>query len=328
MKTVLFAMLPDVVLLDVAGAAEAFRIANQQVPGSYELKFVAPASTVRSGVGLQLCKLQPLPRRIADETIVVVTGVIGSEIRFDTPAVQRLVQWLQSIVANSTMTLMCVCAGSVIAAKAGMLRGLECTTHHDHVDELARIEPTATVHANRIFVEDGRVLTSAGVTAGTDLTLYLIGQHLGHQVAAAVARQLVVYMRRSGNDPQLSPWLMHRNHIHPAVHRVQDAVTKDPAAEWSAAGLAAVAFMSERNLGRLFAEHAGCSPLDYVQRMRVALARELLANSKLDLERVAERAGFSSAHHLRRVWRRWEAQAPSAYKTGFSREAAGSENRI
>lgn len=314
MRTVLFTMLPDVVLLDVAGAAEAFRIANQQAPGSYELKFAAPTPTVQSGVGLELHRLLPLPRRIADGAIVVVTGVIGNEVRFDAPAVQQLMHWLKVAVANDTVTLMCVCAGSVIAAKAGVLRGLECTTHHDHVDELARIEPTATVHANRIFVEDGRVLTSAGVTAGTDLALYLIGQHLGHQVAAAVARQLVVYVRRSGSDPQLSPWLMHRNHIHPAVHRVQDAVTKDPSADWSAAQLAAVAFMSERNLGRLFAEHAGCSPLDYVQRMRVALARELLSNSKLDLERVAERAGFSSAHHLRRVWRRWESQAPNSHR--------------
>lgn len=315
MKSMLFAMLPDLVLLDVAGAAEAFRMANRQVPGSYDLQFVSPTPSVRSAVGLELHKLPPLPRRVPDNSIIVVTGVVGSEIRFDNDAVQRLMQWLRAVFENETVTLMCVCAGSVIAAKAGILRGLECTTHHDHIDELARIEPTATVHANRIFVEDGRVLTSAGVTAGTDLALHVIGQHLGHQVAAAVARQLVVYMRRSGTDPQLSPWLMHRNHIHPAVHRVQDAVTKDPSADWSADRLASVACMSERNLGRLFAEHAGCTPLDYVQRMRVALARELLSNSKLDLERVAERSGFSSAHHLRRVWRRWESLAPSTHRT-------------
>lgn len=312
MRPVLFAMLPDLVLLDVAGAAEAFRSANQRVPGSYGLRFVAPTASVRSGVGLELHRLEPLPRRLDDDSIVVVTGVVGDTVKFEEPAIQQLIHWLQAVVQNRSVTLMCVCAGSVIAAKAGLLRGLQCTTHHDHVDELARIEPTATVHANRIFVEDGRVLTSAGVTAGTDLALYVIGQHLGHQVAAAVARNLVVYMRRSGTDPQLSPWLAHRNHIHPAVHRVQDAVAKNPSAGWSAAQLASVACMSERNLGRLFAEHAGCSPLDYVQRMRVALARELLTNSKLDIERVAERSGFSSAHHLRRVWRRWESQAPSA----------------
>ncbi|HMN45275.1 MAG TPA: helix-turn-helix domain-containing protein [Povalibacter sp.] len=311
MRPVLFAMLPDLVLLDVAGAAEAFRIANQEVPGTYDLRFVAPTPGLRTGVGLELHKLPPLPKRVADESIVVITGVTGSAVRFDRPEIQQLIEWLKPVAANPAVTIMCVCAGSVIAAKAGVLRGRECTTHHEHIEELAAIEPTAVVHANRLFVEDGRLFTSAGVTAGTDLALHMIGQHLGHQVAASVARKLVVYMRRSGTDPQLSPWLMHRNHIHPAVHRVQDAVTKQPTADWSSQRLASVACMSERNLARLFAEHAACSPLDYVQRMRVALARDLLTNSSLDIERVAERAGFSSAHHLRRVWRRWESRAPS-----------------
>jgi transcriptional regulator GlxA family with amidase domain len=227
---------------------------------------------------------------------------------------QRVVEWLPTIMADESTRLMCVCAVSLIAAKAGLLQGRECTTHHDHIDELTMLDRTATVHANRIFVEDGRVFTSAGVTAGTDLALYVIGQQLGHQIAAAVARQLVVYMRRSGSDPQLSPWVMYRNHIHPAVHRAQDAVLKNPSAEWSSARLAKVAITSERNLARLFAEHAGCSPLDYVQRIRIALARELLSNSSLDLEHIAERAGFSSAHQLRRVWRRWETQSPVAHR--------------
>lgn len=314
MRAVLFAVLPDVVLLDVAGAAEAFRIANRLVPGSYDLQFIAPYASVRSAVGLHLNRLKPLPRRLPEDTIVVVTGLAGNEIRFDNAPTQRLLRWLDETVRDSGATLMCVCAGSVIAAKAGLLQGLQCTTHHDHIDELARVEPTAVIHANRIFVEDGKVLTSAGVTAGLDLSLYVIGQQLGNQVAAEVARTLVVYMRRAGGDPQLSPWLMHRNHIHPALHRVQDAINRDPAAQWTSRRLATVACMSSRNLARLFAEHASCSPLDYVQRMRVAVARELLANSRLDLERVAERAGFSSAHQLRRVWCRWESQSPSQHR--------------
>jgi transcriptional regulator GlxA family with amidase domain len=316
MKPVLFTLLPDLMLLDVAGAAEAFRIANQCCPDSYQLRFVAPTATVNTGVGLHLHKLSPLPRRVEDHSIVVVVGVVGAQIKFDSAPVKRLMDWLKRAMVNPTITLMCVCAGSVIAAKAGLLRGLQCTTHHAHIDELAQVEPTAIVHANRIFVEDGRVLTSAGVTAGTDLALYLIGQQLGHQVAVAIARTLVVYMRRAGSDPQLSPWLMHRNHIHPAVHRVQDAISKNPAGDWTARRLASVACMSSRNLARLFADHAQCSPLDYVQRIRVGLARELLSNSKLDLERVAERAGFSSAHQLRRVWRRWESTAPSSHRGG------------
>jgi transcriptional regulator GlxA family with amidase domain len=314
MTTVYFVILPDAVLLDIAGAAEAFRMAAQQRPGSYELKFVSPTPTARSGVGLELHKLAPLPTKLPKDALIVVTGIIGSKISLDTPHAQRLLEWLPVATSNESVRLMCVCAGSVMAAKAGLLRGRECTTHHEHIDELIALEPTATVHANRIFVEDGNVLTSAGVTAGTDLALHVIGQQLGHQVAAAVARQLVVYMRRSGSDPQLSPWVMHRNHIHPAVHRAQDAVLKDPSADWSSARLASIACTSERNLARLFAEHAGCSALDYVQRIRIALARELLTNSSLDVEHVAERAGFSSAHHLRRVWRRWESQPPVAHR--------------
>ena len=144
---------------------------------------------------------------------------------------KRVETWLAQMMRNDQSTLMCVCAGSLIAAHAGLLRGRECTTHHQHIDELAALEPSAKVHANRLFVEDGRILTSAGVTSGTDLALYMIGQQLGHRVAAAVARDLVVYMRRSATDPQLSPWVMHRNHIHPAVHRVQDAITRNPAAD-------------------------------------------------------------------------------------------------
>ncbi len=314
MRNVLFALLPQAVLLDVAGPAEAFRIANQQVPGSYALRFAGATRTLASGVGLQLGRLRPLPRRVANDTLIVVTGVVGRSLDLEAPAVRQLADWLRASMANESVTLMCVCAGSLVAGHAGLLTNLECTTHHAHVDELRRIDPRAHVHANRIFVEDGRVLTSAGVTAGIDLSLHIIGQHLGHRAAAAVARDLVVYMRRCGTDPAMSPWLEHRNHIHPVVHRVQDAISRNPAAQWRANRLAGIAHTSARNLARLFAQHAQCSPLDYVQRMRVALARELVTQSDLSLERVAEMSGFASAHQLRRVWRRWERAPPSLHR--------------
>jgi transcriptional regulator GlxA family with amidase domain len=311
MTEVLFALLPNTILLDVAGPAEAFRMANNFAPGSYSLRFVGSTRSVESGIGLQLSALGPLPRSVPDGSIIVIAGVVGRTLDLKAPAVERVAQWLRRSMQNDTVTLVCVCAGSVVAGKAGVLKGLECTTHHAHLEELKRVEPTAQVHGNRIFVEQGRVLSSAGVTAGIDLALHLIGKQLGHRVAASVARDLVVYMRRSGGDPALSPWVMHRNHIHPVVHRVQDAVSKNPAAHWPAARLADVAHTSARNLARLFSQHAQCSPLDYVQRLRVGLARELLTQSELPLERVAEMAGFSSSHQFRRVWRRWESMPPS-----------------
>ncbi len=313
MKDVLFAVLPGVVLLDLAGPAEAFRIADRKVPGSYRLRFIAAVDKVQSAIGLQLSALEPLPPTLDADAIVVLTGVSGKTVDLAEPSTASLIEWLQSGVA-SPASLVCVCAGSVIAGKAGFLSGKECTTHHSHIEELRSVAPQAHVHDNRIFVEDGRVMTSAGVTAGLDLALHVIAQDLGPRVCADVARDLVVYMRRAGTDPALSPWVLHRNHLHPAVHRVQDAVNRRPAAPWTSRDLSAVACTSARNLARLFSEHARCSPLDYVQLIRFAMAKELVTQSRLDIEHIAAKAGFRSAQQLRRVWARWESAPPSAFR--------------
>ncbi len=317
MKDVWFVVLPRLVLLDLAGPAEAFRIAGRKAGDGYKLHFVSPLRSVAAAIGLQIAELEPLPERLPAESIVVITGLSGAKIDLQDSATLRVISWLRSGATDPHM-LVCVCAGSVIAGKAGLLDGRECTTHHDHIDELRAVAPRARVLDNRIFVEDGPVLTSAGVTAGLDLALHVIGQQLGARVASEVARDLVVYLRRSGSDPALSPWVQHRNHLHPAVHRVQDAVMKRPAASWTANDLSAVACTSPRNLARLFAEHAHCSPLDYVQLIRFAFAKELVGQSRLDLEKIAARAGFRSAQHLRRVWARWEPRTPSEFRTFIS----------
>src|SRR5262249_47372402 len=154
--------------------------------------------------------------------------------------------------------------------------------------------PRANVLDNRLYVEDGNCCSSAGITTGVDLMLYLIGKVIGQFNAVAIARYLVVYLRRSGGDPQLSPWLEGRNHIHPAVHCVQDAIAADPTKSWSLSKLARMAGLSSRHLSRLFHEHVGMSFMEYSNRLRVDLARDLLSQTRLDMERVAERAGFSS----------------------------------
>jgi transcriptional regulator GlxA family with amidase domain len=313
MREVVFLLLPNVVLLDVAGSAEAFRCAERRVPGSYRLRFVSPQASVTAAAGLTLAALEPLPAALAPASILVLAGIGGPALDPAEGATRWAIEWLRSGAAARAQ-LLCVCTGSVLAAHAGLLAGRDCTTHHEHLEELKRAEPRARVHDNRIFVEDGMLATSAGVTAGLDLALHVIGAQLGAQVAAEVARDLVVYLRRAGSDPALSPWVMHRNHLHPAVHRVQDAVTRDPAARWDSAQLAAVACTGPRNLARLFAAHARCSPLDYVQLIRYAFARQLVTGTGLDLERVAVRAGFGSAQHLRRVWARWELRPPSGLR--------------
>ncbi|HEY3785679.1 MAG TPA: helix-turn-helix domain-containing protein [Steroidobacteraceae bacterium] len=317
LRDVFFVVLPNLVLLDLAGPAEAFRLATRAVPDSYRLHFIGPTRNARAAIGLDLASLEPLPARLPPQAIVVISGLTGESIDFGDPDIQRVTAWLSAGVTSDAM-LLCVCAGSVIAGRAGLLTGRECTTHHAHIEELRAAAPGSRVLDNRVFVEDGSVFTSAGVTAGLDLALYLISRQLGPRIGAEVARELVVYLRRAGTDPALSPWVLHRNHLHPAVHRVQDAVARLPAASWTAEELSAVACTSARNLARLFAEHARCSPLDYVQLIRVAFARELMTQTTLDLERVAARAGFRSAQQLRRVWARWERHTPSGFRAAHS----------
>lgn len=311
MREVVFLLMRNLVLLDLAGPVDAFRNANGRVPGSYRLRFVAPEESVSLAGGLIFSGCEPLPPHLKPGTVLVVMGT-GDGIDLQDPATREIIDWLRR-AAGSTV-LMSVCAGALLAAHAGLLAGRECTTHHCFIEELRRAEPRAKVLENRIFVQDGPVFTSAGVTAGLDLALHLISDQINARVAADIARDLIVYMRRAGSDPALSPWVMFRNHLHPAVHRVQDAVTRAPTARWHLADLSDVACTSARNLSRLFAEHAGCSPLEYVYLIRFALAKELVVQTRLDLERVAKRAGFHSAQHLRRVWSHWETKPPSAFR--------------
>jgi transcriptional regulator GlxA family with amidase domain len=314
---------PRVLLLDIAGPMEVLRKANlEQDAVRFTVAYVGPAIEAASSIGLGVTGIQPMPAHLPDDALVVMPGsadiTLGAMLpdrEHDARHEAAIIGWLQQAIRPG-IRLASICSGALLAARAGLLDGCDCTTHHACARELARLAPEARVLENRIYVEDGERLSSAGITAGVDLMLHIVAQAAGHAVALAVARYLVVYLRRGGADPQLSPWLEGRNHIHPAIHRAQDAVTADPTAGWSVERLADVAAASPRNLSRLFNEHAGMSVIDYVTRMRVALARQLLAGSRLDIETVAERAGFASARQLRRAWGRFHAMPPSRMRGG------------
>jgi len=211
--------------------------------------------------------------------------------------------------------VMTICSGALLAARAGLLDGYSCTTHHAECGELAALAPQAKVLDNRLFVIDGERYTSAGVTAGLDLMLNVVSSLAGHACALAIARHLVLYLRREGSDPQISPWLAGRNHLHPAVHRVQDAIIANPTENWTLTRLAKIANTSSRHLSRLFNEHAGMNMTTYINSLRVALAHQLLTSSRLDMERVAERTGFASSRQLRRAWRRSYDTPPAALRS-------------
>jgi transcriptional regulator GlxA family with amidase domain len=313
---------PRTLLLDVAGPIEVLRRANmEQQALHFEVRYAAARPALTSSIGLTLAGIEALPDALEPDAIVMVSGSVDP-IAFGEPSPaeqdardeEAIVDWLRSHVGAQHL-LVSICSGALLAARAGLFDGHACTTHHACCEELARIAPRATVLENRLHVEDGMRCSSAGVTAGTDLLLHLVAQRCGAAVALAIARHLVVYLRRSGSDPQLSPWLEGRNHVHPVVHRAQDAIAAQPRQDWTLANVAQLAGASPRHLSRLFNEHVGMSLPEYVNRLRVALARELLAHTRLDMERVAERSGFASTRQLRRAWRRSHATSPRDART-------------
>ena len=304
-----FLVLPGTMLLDFAGTAESFRVAAD-FGARFRLHYIAPSGQALSSLGLTLGGLEPLPAGLPDRAIVLIPGVACSARDYLLPEAQEAAQWLAGAVGPAQL-LCTVCSGAFLAARSGLLDGRSCTTHHSLTGRLAREYPRVKVLENRIFVRDGNVFTSAGVTAGVDLALHLISDLAGPQVAVEVARLLVLYFRRSGADPQLSPWLSHRNHIDPRVHGAQDLVVRDPAHGWTVGELAGRSHTSPRNLGRLFQQHAGISPQAYVRKIRTAAARELLRQPDLNVSLVAEMVGFSSAEQMRRAWKRFEPATPA-----------------
>lgn len=212
---------------------------------------------------------------------------------------QAIVDWLRRIAPGRRVAS--VCSGALLAARAGLLEGRRCTTHHTLLEELRRLAPTADVLDSRVFVEDAGVYTSAGITAGIDLALHLIAELGSPRLAAEVAREMVVYLRRAPGDPALSPWLEGRNHMDARVHRIQDAMARAPTEDWPLSRLAALCHMSVRSLTRHFREASGMSVHAYHARLRLTLAQQALAAGD-SVERAAEQAGLGSARQLRRLW--------------------------
>jgi transcriptional regulator GlxA family with amidase domain len=305
---------PRLLLLDIAGPLEVLRQANRvQSAVQFEVRYVGPSRSTLTSIGITLAEIEPLPNQLPANAWVVLAGDVehvmlhgggmGKGIsREDIEQEKRIVEWLKTNI-RPEHKLISICTGALIAGRARLLDGHACTTHHSSYEELRKLAPKAKVLENRLYVEDGQLYSSAGITAGIDLLLHVVARCTSQPCAVAVARYLVVYLRRTGADPQLSPWLEGRNHIHPAVHRVQDVIASDITQTWTLRKLAKVAGASGRHLSRLFHEHVGTSIADYRNRLRVAYAQDLLQQTNLDIERVAEEAGFGSSRQLRRAWR-------------------------
>jgi transcriptional regulator GlxA family with amidase domain len=310
---VLFVLLPDTLLLDWAGPAEAFRLANQSLvrlgkPAAFKLRFVGPQSETRSSVGAHIARVEPLPAQLTAPTWLVLLGTPDEAADRHRTQVRDVTHWLRGMAKplqalHAPHRLVTICAGALLAAQAGLLAHARVATHHLELDALKRMEPLCEVQANRVFVldEKRKVYSSAGITTGIDLAVHLIAQTCGEAIAARVAQVMVLPLRRGPDDPELSPFLQGRAHMHPGVHRVQDAVGNAPLTEWTVTRMAEIACTSTRHLARLFDDHVGQAPLAYLRSIRLALAEQALSAGQ-SVSQAATTAGFTSDTQLRRAW--------------------------
>lgn len=296
MPRVVFLLLPQLHLLDLAGPAQAFWTAADLGYG-YDLSYVSESGTVPTAQGVPVTATTSWPDLSADD-LVLVPGwrsrhrprpSIGPGYR------QRLADH-----QRAGGTVASVCSGAFALGSAGLLDGRQCTTHHNLQDELAAMYPRAVVRRDVLYTTDDHVVTSAGIASGIDLALHLIAVRDGAAAAAKVAREMVVYARRNGDEPQASAMLRHRSHLSETVHHVQDLIDAGFTDPLRLADLAAAARVSERTLTRMFATATGLTPLRYQQELRVERAEHLIGHGST-VEEASRAVGFSDARMLRRL---------------------------
>jgi len=299
--------------IDVAGPASIFSKAEAMHPGSYRVHVASPGGgTVATSGSLSLGDtraLAQLPDPV--DTLIVAGG--------DEPAVRaailehEIAAWL-ACIAPRVRRIASVCSGAFALAAAGLLDGREATTHWRVCDQLQKLRPQVRVQRERIYVRDGPVWTSAGVTTGLELALALVEEDLGHETSMEIARTLALPMLRGGEQPQLSQALEAQSAASDRVREVIAWIGTHLQDDLSVEALAERARMSTRHFARAFAAEIGCTPARFVEQARVAAAMQLLGRTRWTQERIASRSGFRSVDALQRAFARQQGTTPKAWR--------------
>ncbi|MFM0292664.1 MULTISPECIES: GlxA family transcriptional regulator [Paraburkholderia] len=307
--------------LDVAGPLDVFAEANTILPEQqrYEVSLVGlQAGGVTCSNGMQLYVPFGYMDLDTQWDLLLIAG--GPQLPDAQPSSDFLA-WLRSQARDATR-FGSVCNGAFVLAHAGLLDGKEVTTHWADAGRLANEFPQACVQPDKIFVRDGRLFTSAGVTSGIDLCLALVAEDWGHELAVRVAKRLVVYIQREGGQSQYSPYIGTGRDEDPIIGKVHRYVTEHIADALSIEQLASAVAVSRRTFSRLFAKHAKVTPSVFVEQVRVDTARKLLEDSDAPLKTVAFKCGFRSATHMRTTFSRRLAVTPKQYRQRFRGETA------
>ncbi|OIJ93076.1 GlxA family transcriptional regulator [Streptomyces monashensis] len=310
-RTLLFVLFDGVQSLDVTGPMEVFAGAEKHTPGSYRIRTASlDGGPVRTSSGLTLVPDGALTAA-SDPHTLVVPGGAGT--RAPDP---RLIDWLRAHGPRARR-LVSVCTGAILLAAAGLLDGRRATTHWAYCDKLARDHPAVTVEPDPIYVRDAEVATSAGVTSGIDLALALVEEDLDRDVALDIARHLVVFLRRPGNQAQFSAQLAAQTAQRAPLREVQQWITEHPAGDLTVESLAARARLSPRHFARAFREETGMTPGRYVDRVRLEHARRLLEDTADGIEEIARAGGYGTPEAMRRAFLRALGTSPAEYRRRF-----------
>jgi transcriptional regulator GlxA family with amidase domain len=311
---------PGVQSLDVTGPLEVFTAARQLADSrgggerGYQVRtFSSDGAPLETSSGLTITpdgRLSDVPREL--DTLLVPGGRGSRRAAADQP----LLEWIRGATATAARTAG-VCTGAFLLAGAGLLAGRRATTHWSAAEELARLHPDVLVDPDPIFLRDGNIWTSAGVTAGMDLSLALVEADLDRDAALSIARHLVLFLRRPGNQSQFSATLASQEPRREPLREVQRAVLENPVGEHSVDAMAERAHMSSRHFARAFRDETGVTPARYVERVRLESARRRLEDTLDPLATVAAGCGFGTPETMRRVFLRTLEVGPAEYRRRF-----------
>jgi transcriptional regulator GlxA family with amidase domain len=316
MPTVAIAIFPGVQALDVAGPVDVFSEANRFIAPEdhYEVKLIgAESAPLRASNGMTLVADATFSEARRPFDLALVAG--GPALPDRAPDA-RVLEWLAN-VATQGGRYGSICTGAFALGHAGLLDARHVTTHWQHAAQLAAQFPNARVDFDRIYLRDGPLVTSAGVTAGIDLSLALVAEDHGPHIALAVAKRLVVFAQRQGGQSQFSPYLTAPVDETSPVAKVQAHVMERIRESFTVKQLADVAGMSARNFARVFVQETGVTPHEFVERARVDAARKLLESSSAALKAIAYDCGFGTADRMRIVFTKRIGATPMQYRERF-----------
>jgi transcriptional regulator GlxA family with amidase domain len=297
---ILFLILPNVHLLDLAGPDQVFLEAKEQ--GADIAVEYCCIDDVHTSTNLPLGKLEKFNNKnVKTGDYIIVPGAeVNILLSKKITEHRQLKNWI--IKSYEAGAIICsICTGAFFLAATGILNGKKCTTHWKRTKELKEKFPLINMVENILFTEDKRVLTSAGVTAGIDLALHIVSRLKDDNFSFKIARELVIYIRRQGNDPQQSIFMMYRNHIHGGIHKVQDYLQENIQKKINLDHLASVACMSQRNLTRVFKKETSISVNQYINLIRKERINELSKNPEITRKDMAKLCGLASERHLIRL---------------------------